>query len=208
MFNCLPKCGGKKEAATSSKGVQLVSEHELVCGQCKTAQSVSKDSTVFVCLNCHSVNRVNTVTAADPVVLADSPVNPTETITLRRVNSSTFVECNDETVITPVMNAADNAACAIGPCSVCMDGAGDMIFQKCNHGGFCEACARHIAQNMAVGGAHCPRCREPITQVVRIVQMNQDIVTAVSVEVQTGGALGKTPPKVPPPRGFNKAKKR
>jgi len=89
-----------------------------------------------------------------------------------------------------------------------MDGPGDMIFLKCHHGGFCEPCARHIAQNMAVGGSHCPRCRQPIEAVVRIIEMDKDIVKAVGVEVQTmGGKHSGKPPKVPPPRGYNKAKK-
>lgn len=215
MWKCIPKCGGKKDSSSSKAPVQLDSEHSLVCGQCKTSQSVSRDSSVFVCLNCHAVNRVGVTvdtpsaepgTAPEPQAgLVDIPEENAETITLRRVNSSTFVDVNSASM--PPLDSKEGPV-VIGPCSVCMDGAGDMIFQKCNHGGFCEACARHIAQNMAVGGAHCPRCREAITQVVRIVQIdNNNIIKAVHVSVQTASD-SKAPPKVPPPRGFNKAKKR
>jgi hypothetical protein len=41
------------------------------------------------------------------------------------------------------------------------------------------------------------------------VELDKDVVKAVPVEVQTENSSGsKQPPKVPPPRGFNKAKKR
>ena len=177
----------------------------MICGQCKTAQSVSKDSSVFVCLNCHAVNRLLGaigVVQDDSSIVQDVPIDRSEAITLRRVNSSTYVQAEDGAIAEA---HADQAP--IAPCSVCMDGPGDMIFQKCNHGGFCEACARHIAQNMAVGGAHCPRCREGISKVVRIVEIDKDVVKAVNVQVQTTDGNNKAPPKVPPPRGFNKAKK-
>jgi hypothetical protein len=39
------------------------------------------------------------------------------------------------------------------------------------------------------------------------MEIDKDVVKAVSVEVQTASASGRKPPKVPPPRGFNKAKK-
>ena len=213
MKKCVPSCMRKKSDDKALKNLakasDLKTEQQLVCTSCKTSQSVAKDATVFVCVSCHHVNRTG-----EDVIAVDSK----DTFVLKRVNSSTFAQLSDETKQVPIVTTSSTpvvtssitpSSPTIGLCSVCMDGPGDMIFLKCNHGGFCEPCARHIAQNMAVGGSHCPRCREPIEALVRIVEMREDVVKAVSVEVvQAGGALtSKNPPKVPPPRGYNKAKK-
>ena len=217
MKKCVPSCMKKnksEDAALKSASSSLKTEQQLVCSQCKTAQSVAKDATVFVCVSCHSVNRVR----EESVESKESSLCVTDQYVLKRVNSSTFAQLsNDATkpmemsvsTSTPIVTSAvPGSPPTIGLCSVCMDGPGDMIFFKCNHGGFCEPCARHIAQNMAVGGSHCPRCREPIEALVRIVEMRNDVVKAVSVEVQAGNGGSKNPPKVPPPRGYNKAKKK
>lgn len=211
MKKCMPSCC-KKTTSSSSESVainggghqlELPSEQQVVCRVCHTLQSVSKEASVFVCLSCHTVNRLNSNTAEAVVssLESTSPVLPE--ITLRRINSSTFVPTDQ---FTQTSSVDVHTPSAIGPCSVCMDGAGDMIFLNCHHGGFCEPCARHIAQNMAVGGSHCPRCREPIVALARIVKVQGDVVKAVSVEVQTA-LTAKAPPKVPAPRGFNKVKK-
>jgi hypothetical protein len=213
--NCLPKCGRSHDSSPSSKA-KLESEREQVCCKCNKAQSVAKDATVFVCTSCHSVNRLTAAEVSATVV--STPVvhesTPHELVSLRRINSSTFVPFEDGPVskadVSSVPQVASDQASvnSIGPCSICLDAPGDMIFQDCNHGGFCEACARHIAGNNAVGGAFCVKCRSPILSVVRIVELDKDVVRAVTVEVQTDPArTNKGPPKVPPPRGFNKAKK-
>ena len=90
-------------------------------------------------------------------------------------------------------------------CSVCLDGAGDIVLLPCSHGGLCEECARHIARNMAVGGAHCPRCREPIERVVRISNLQYNVAHATELVFAPGEIL-KAPPKVPPPPGQKKNK--
>ena len=221
MKKCVPSCMKKKSNDTGLKNglsTNLKSEQQLICTQCKTAQSVAKDATVFVCVSCHAVNRVSEISTLKSeegsltAVVVEKP--PCQEYVLKRVNSSTFAQLSDAPMEMSVSTSTPVVTSSIGPssislCSVCMDGPGDMIFLKCNHGGFCEPCARHIAQNMAVGGSHCPRCRQPIEALVRIVEMRNDIVKAVSVEVQAGGSNGltKNPPKVPPPRGYNKAKK-
>ena len=196
MKKCLPKCGGKKEekrAVVASIAAEVVTQN---CYKCNSNQSVAKDATVFVCSNCHSVNRLG---------MEATPPNPAQLISLRRVNSSTFLPLSDG----PIGRTEVSASVPIGPCSICLDAPGDMIFLQCNHGGFCEGCARHIASNNAVGGAFCVKCRSPIDKVVRIVELEDDIVKAVEVSVQTENEnVKKDPPKVPPPRGFNKAKKR
>lgn len=208
MKKCVPSCCKKSsESSAAIQATELPSEQQVFCGVCRTLQSVSKDATVFVCLSCHTVNRVNPLTA-EVVTVDNPPIQPaTEMMTLRRINSSTFIPIDGVTQTASTAEVQTPASVSIGPCSVCMDGAGDMIFLNCHHGGFCEPCARHIAQNMAVGGSHCPRCREPIVALARIVRVEKDLVKAVSVEVQTGEGCAKAPPKVPAPRGFNKVKK-
>ena len=212
MRKCLPKCGKSKEAEKSPPR-PLETEMTRQCFKCNTTQSVAKDATVFVCTSCHSVNRLTTPEVTGDVV-PDTPESMPELVALRRINSSTFMplsegpEGKSEQSKTPP--PSDQASMnSIGPCSICLDAPGDMIFMHCNHGGFCEPCARHIAGNNAVGGAFCVKCRSPIEQVVRIVEMDNDMVKAVPVAVQTDSSgSAKQPPKVPPPRGFNKAKKR
>ena len=207
MKKCFPKCGGGgSKSSSDSKGDKapvLESEMTQVCNKCKSTQSVARDATVFVCTNCHSVNRLMEAAAATVVSAVESPPSP-RLISLRRINSSTFMPLSD----APANKTEVSGSIPIGPCSICLDAPGDMIFLQCNHGGFCEACARHIAGNNAVGGAFCVKCRSPIEKVVRIVELENDLVKAVEVSVQTEGDAKKEPPKVPPPRGFNKAKKR
>ena len=226
MNRCVPQCWKKNEPASSSNEqahAPLTTEQTQICFKCKSPQSVAKDATVYVCMTCHSVNRLN-LTVVGSVLDATTTGDGSSIaavkgsfMSLRRINSSTFVPLSDgpiapseSTAIPSSSTAAPSsgpaAAAVIGPCSICLDAPGDMIFLKCNHGGFCEACARHIAGNKSVGGALCVKCRSPIEQVVRIVEMNADTVRAVAVEVQTEGRPNQ-PPRVPPPRGFNKSKK-
>ena len=220
MKNCLPKCGAKSKEAkgtnttTGDSHRPLETEMTRYCFKCNSSQSVAKEATVFVCTKCHSVNRLTTPEVTAIVADPDGGSSPTlpELISLRRINSSTFVPLSDnpysETEISTTPQGPIDQT--IGACSICLDAPGDMIFLQCNHGGFCEACARHIASNNAVGGAFCVKCRSPIDKVVRIVELDRDIVKAVPVSVQTedDSVANKQPPKVPPPRGFNKAKKR
>ena len=224
MKKCVPSCMKKKseeDVLKKTAAAGLKTEEQKICPQCKTAQSVAKDATVFVCVSCHSVNRIGEIVNEGTKQNFSSSHNTSPVINssqdeyvLKRVNSSTFAQLSDSvdmsvSTSTPIVTSVGGGPTpTIGLCSVCMDGPGDMIFFKCNHGGFCEPCARHIAQNMAVGGSHCPRCRQPIEALVRIVEMRNDVVKAVSVEVQAGNSTtAKQPPKVPPPRGYNKAKK-
>jgi hypothetical protein len=218
MKKCLPKCG-KSSDPKPEPLKQLDTEMTKTCFKCNTQQSVAKEATVFVCTSCHTVNRLATpeVSGEALPVSPKTPQSMPELIALRRINSSTFValdtnqnERTDVSNTPPTVIPSDQASVnSIGACSICLDAPGDMIFLQCNHGGFCEACARHIAGNNAVGGAFCVKCRSPIEKVVRIVELDKDLVKAVPVEVQTDGTdSNKQPPKVPPPRGFNKAKKR
>jgi hypothetical protein len=208
--DCLPKCG-KSSCKKSEAAPQLIpTTVSKTCTRCRTAQAVPADATVFVCFSCHAVNRLT----SDVAVETADDTMPT-LIALRRVNSSTFVplesapEAKTDVSTTPQLHSELASVNSIGACSICLDAPGDMIFQDCNHGGFCEACSRHIAGNNAVGGAFCVKCRSPIKRVVRIVELDNDVVKAVCVEVQTDSAsINKQPPKVPPPRGLNKAKKR
>lgn len=201
MKGCFPKCFKKEpepSASTSSAAIPPITDQQKICLKCSFSQSVAKDASVFVCTSCHTVNRIEQPDSSLPTY--------DELVSLQRVNSSTFLPLSNapsnhsETVITQHTG--------IAPCSICLDAPGDMIFLNCHHGGFCEACTRHIAGNNAVGGACCVKCRSPIKKVVRILELDQgNSVKAVPVEVVKVQNKSAAPPKVPPPRGFNKAKK-
>ena len=207
---CIPKCWKSNETSSSLPASTPLSSEEIkTCTSCQTSQSVAKDASVFICTNCHAVNRANIVVQGAVVVetSAQPPIDLSQAITLRRVNSSTFLPLSD------APGASDKGISAkspvgISPCSICLDAPGDMMFLSCNHGGFCEACANLIASNGAVGGACCVKCRAAILKLGRIVEVNNDSVKAVQVDLPNSANTKSAPPKVPPPRGFNKSKKK
>jgi hypothetical protein len=80
-----------------------------------------------------------------------------------------------------------------------------MVLLPCAHGAICEACAKHIAKNLSVGGNHCVKCREEIQELVRLSELHRDHAIGVTVEVPRD-SMRKDPPKVPPPPGMNKSK--
>ena len=97
-----------------------------------------------------------------------------------------------------------NLASSIPICSVCLDGVGDMVLKHCNHGGICEDCARHIALNKAVGGSHCPKCRQEIVYILRIGELQDEFVKVRQIALPE--LPRDHPPRVPPPPGSHKAK--
>lgn len=201
MKKCVPPCFSSKKTLSRSTNPPAVSptDKPVICGGCSTTQSVARDATVFVCTKCHLVNRLD----GDLTLTAAPPTSP---IKLRRITSSTFQAVSDDFLIDGPITVSESTQIPL--CSVCMDAPGDMVFLGCNHGGFCEACARHIAANQAVGGSHCPRCRGGIDRIARIVKVDRrGICTAVGVEI-SGIEKRKQPPRVPPPVGLNKNKKR
>jgi hypothetical protein len=79
-----------------------------------------------------------------------------------------------------------------------------MVLEDCGHGGICEACSLQIASNKSVGGAHCPRCRQPIVKVLRIGELHDD--TAKCKALVLPESISRSPPRVPPPVGWRKEK--
>jgi hypothetical protein len=215
MKSCVPKCWKSDEpkASATTTSMVLPSEEQKICYKCRNSQSVAKNATVFICSTCHAVNRTNIVvegtvvveTSPEPEMTSSSFPHNEEMVELRRINSSTFAPLSDSPEVTKEVSANPST---IAPCSICLDAPGDMIFLSCNHGGFCEACARHIASNGAVGGACCVKCRASIRSLGRIVEVNNDCIKAVQVDLPNEEAKKIQPPRVPPPRGFNKSKKK
>ena len=148
---------------------------------------------VMVCSACRCVNRIKAVDG---------------NLSERRMS---FIDCDmgDSQLIShsPALfqlgESADGLSVPI--CSVCLDGVGDMILDNCGHGGICEECARHIALNKAVGGAHCPLDKEEITHILRIGELHPEFVKAREIILPKGGHVD--PPKVPPPVGMRKSKR-
>ena len=174
-----------------------MTDQQRTCTKCSANQAVAREASVFVCVSCHAVNRTG---ETEPVIDSDKFVS------LQRVNSSTFLPSSH---LSTARYEAVTIPAVIAPCSICLDAPGDMIFLNCHHGGFCQACAVHIAGNNAVGGACCVKCRCPITQIVRIVELDKNnSVKAVEVKLlQIEDIKRNAPPKVPPPRGLHKTKK-
>jgi len=68
-------------------------------------------------------------------------------------------------------------------CVVCLDKSGCMVLLPCAHGGVCEECATRIAQNRAMGGAHCPHCRAVIETLVKLSQVDGDVAKGTEVRI-------------------------
>lgn len=161
------------------------------CGRCKSDQSLPAKAIVMVCLRCHCVNRLR----LDPITNE------------RRVS---FIDCDvGECELIPnspsIFQLGDNAdGRSIPTCSVCLDGPGDMVLENCGHGGICEDCARHIALNQAVGGAHCPLDKQEILKILRIGELNDQFVKARQCDLPEVPLI--QPPRVPAPVGLRKEK--
>lgn len=127
-----------------------------------------------------------------------------------------FVDCGIGDSITipnipPLFQLGESTASGaarvqIPVCSVCLEGIGDMVLEECGHGGICEECALQIAMNKSVGGAHCPRCRGAITQVLRIGELHDDTAKCKQISLPTVSQYA--PPRVPPPVGWRKEKEK
>ena len=196
--SCVPKCGGKEKRQRADSYTDPNHETVITCLHCRTTQSIPSNSCSFVCSNCNKVNRIhlNISTGVRRLSFVIDMATH-ETFRLARLGSTTF---GDED------QPASYKISQIPQCSVCMDGPGDMILLPCSHGGICEACAKHIAKNMSVGGAQCPKCREPIVKLVRISEVTPEgKIRGIGVEVPQE-EVRRGPPRVPPPVGSIKAK--
>ena len=163
----------------------------LQCGKCRAPQAVPEKAIVMVCSACRCVNRI---TVSQP--------------SLERKVS--FIDCDvgdvqllhNTPLIFQLGESSDGNSIPI--CSVCLDGPGDMVLDNCGHGGICEACARHIALNKAVGGAHCPLDKQDISHILRIGELHTELVKARQIVLPD--TPNKEPPRVPPPVGMRKGK--
>lgn len=207
----VPSCGAgqKKNNSTNVQQGQVLAVANtgaglVTCASCGASEQQGGPP-AFVCTNCSKVNRVIIEGAAgDPVNNTQRRVSVCSDLTeeqknrLVRTGSSTFEPMSGDA-------HAKEAEVAVPQCQVCMDGPGDMVLLPCGHGAICEACAKHIAKNMSVGGNHCVRCRSEIKKLVRLDQLYKDQATGVTVIIPET-ELRKGPPKVPPPPGLNKSK--
>jgi Zn ribbon nucleic-acid-binding protein len=81
-----------------------------------------------------------------------------------------------------------------------MEALGDIILIPCGHIVVCESCARYIAENRAIGGARCPKCRQDINRFGRIISASSENgISAIEIHVTK-----KDPPKVPVPASIRK----
>lgn len=208
----VPKCGSDKKSAHG--GVPLdgpkstalpttrdfENEISLKCLSCGSTTQAPNSATSFVCRTCHRVHRVVSENFGSTERRLSIVGSDNEPITLVRTSSTTFIPVSD----APDLEARPSEP-VIPQCQVCMDGPGDMVLLPCSHGAICEACAKHIARNLSVGGNHCVKCREEIKSLVRLSELYSDHATGVTVDVPQD-SVRKGPPKVPPPPGLNKSK--
>lgn len=210
----IPTCGRTKESLVTPQNdvsnaypAKAISVH---CGLCRKPNSILPSNSAFVCSECRRVNRVfppdNNGYRRVSVVSESATVNGEGKVRLTRTASTTFLAA--ENIIVDAASLPKNEAGepVVPQCTVCMDGAGDMVLEPCCHGGICEPCAKHICKNLSVGGAHCPKCRTGISRILRLCELYPDgRATGVPVEVPVE-QVKAGPPRVPPPPGHNKAK--
>ncbi|EEQ97918.1 hypothetical protein Pmar_PMAR025542 [Perkinsus marinus ATCC 50983] len=94
---------------------------------------------------------------------------------------------------------------ALLPCSICLDRPGDCVLLPCNHGGFCQVCSIYVGCNLAVGGRHCPKCREYIDQIIRIGKIHEMELKGNPVALPMPLADEK-PPEAAAPVGIERSK--
>jgi len=207
--------GNGRGAGQPDEVLESPTDLVVTCGRCNAQRHLQRNYSAFVCPECRCVNRI--VGNIGEVVAEEEErsgveIDPTGSINtgsstatgptlLRRIDSGVFQ-------VLGVGRAPESRSGApvpnISNCSVCLEGPGDTILTTCAHGGFCEPCARHIAGNAAVGGAHCPRCRRPIESVLRLSRVLSD-TSAVAIRVNISMSdRNRAPPKVPPPPGYRK----
>ncbi|KAF4650445.1 Thymocyte nuclear protein 1, partial [Perkinsus chesapeaki] len=132
------------------------SDIEIECGTCALPRKISEKANNFVCDSCKSVNRVVVYPLGDRGV--DVVVDPSCVVPRQRGSADAFQMAERGSVL---------------PCSICLDSTGDCVLLPCNHGGFCQVCSVHVGSNLAVGGRHCPKCREYIQQIVRVGRVHE-----------------------------------
>lgn len=196
----MPSCESSKNKSTrDGLPVQSGDDGEAVgiqCGFCQAVEQVGSNCPVFVCSRCSRINRVVSAAGAErQVSIADEAGRVHHLV---RSSSTTFHPIDSGIEARP-------GDPVVPQCQVCMDGPGDMVLLPCAHGAICESCAKHIARNLSVGGNHCIKCREEITELVRLSELHRDHAIGVTVEVPKD-SIRKGPPKVPPPPGMNKSK--
>lgn len=161
----------------------------IACGRCGLSQAVPETSLVMICSKCRCVNRIRAHGIVRSVSFIDCDVGDSEIVK----NTPALFQLGE---------ASDGRSIPI--CSVCLDGVGDILLEHCGHGGICEECARHIALNKAVGGAHCPLDKREILFISRIGELHDEFAKVRAIELPE--QHNHEPPKVPPPVGLRKNK--
>ena len=212
LKKCVPKCGKSKEP--SGEGAQLAPAVEatipVACLKCGLAERIVANQSSFVCKNCHRVHRVADSGGVRKLSIANDGSSSGEIYSLQRLSSSAYI-CGEKDVLSENPQMVGSSIVATGPaaipvCSVCMDGPGDVVLLPCAHGAICEPCAKHISRNMSVGGSHCPKCRQPISRIVRVSELDGVAAKGIAISVPESEIRKNGPPRVPPPPGLNKEK--
>ena len=160
------------------------------CARCSYSQSVLESVRAYICPKCFSVNSISSHSKQQSVV----------DITQFDVLEIPFTFRAFESADTKGSSGSRSLP-DIASCSVCMEEPGDIVLLPCRHGAICEDCARFIVGNNAVGGQKCPKCRQQISQILKLAEVTHTIITAVNLPM---GVVASGPPRVPPPPGSRK----
>jgi len=159
------------------------------CAKCNGAHSILNAIRAYICPKCFAVNTIADDSKQQTVV----DINQYDVLEIPF--TSRAFESTDSRA-----SSSGSSLPEIAICSVCMEEPGDVIMIPCRHGAVCQDCAKFILGNNAVGGQKCPKCRQQISQIVKMAQVTCTSITAVQLQVTARSG----PPKVPPPPGSRK----
>lgn len=160
------------------------------CARCNHAHSILEALKAYICPKCFAVNTISSHSKSQSVVDVTQFDVVEMPFTFRAFESSDTRS-----------SAGSSSLPDISSCSVCMEEPGDIMLMPCRHGAICEDCARFIIGNNAVGGQKCPKCRQLISQILKLAEVTHTTITAVRLPV---GIAASGPPRVPAPPGSRK----
>ncbi|KAF4680766.1 hypothetical protein FOZ60_013004 [Perkinsus olseni] len=163
---------------------------EIECGNCRASTRIPEEANNFLCESCKSVNRVTVYPLGDRGV--DVVEEPSCTVPRQRGANHG-------------LQLAGDSSGVLLPCSICLDRPGDCVLLPCNHGGFCQVCSIYVGCNLAVGGRHCPKCREYIEQIIRIGRIHEMELKGNPVAIPMP-LEGEEPPEAAAPVGMGRSK--
>lgn len=194
----------------------------VACAVCTMRQGVPRSANIFVCYACHSANFlernaegvlafnsspapapsgkhvvVTKITDTFYKVEKEATPDPSQANQIGSASSLHQVPLSDEIMDPSLLSPKTDKKGLVGDssCTVCMDGPADTVLQPCSHGGICYACADALVRRALLnGGALCPHCRAPITSLIKLGDMNDQVSRGEEVQLPRAYRLTRKPP--------------